>query len=120
MTKTTPEKLSDGLEILTSVETNLAADLESLKELTSKIYSESSKLIDLYDDLPLSRMRKIKISIEKVLDSRVEFLDRLEDLQEVYDCFSSLVKDTNEFRRYYEDVYMKSVLDRQNRSSRDR
>lgn len=120
MSKTTPEKLSDGLEILKTVETNLHSDLEKLKDLTSKIYSESSKLIDLYDDLPLARMRKIKISIEKVLETRVEFLDRLEDLQEVYDCFDSLVEDTKEFRRYYEEVYMKSVLERQNRSSRDR
>ena len=120
MSKTTPEKLSDGLDVLRSVETNLDSDLKTLKDLTSKIYSESAKLIDLYDDLPLARMRKIKIFIEKVLESRVEFLDRLEDLQECYDCFDSLVEDTKEFRQYYEEVYMKSVLERQNRSSRDR
>ena len=118
MSKTTPEKLSDGLEILKTVEINLSSDLETLKDLTSKIYSESAKLIDLYDDLPLSRMRKIKISIEKV--SRLAFLDRLEDLQEVYDCFDSLVEDTKEFRQYYEEIYMKTVIERQNRSSRDR
>lgn len=120
MSKTTPEKLSDGLEILKTVEINLSSDLETLKDLTSKIYSESAKLIDLYDDLPLARMRKIKISIEKVLNSRLEFLDRLEDLQEVYDYFDSLVEDTKEFRQYYEEIYMKTVIERQNRSSRDR
>ena len=120
MSKKTPEKLADGLEVLKSVETNLSADLLQLKELTSKIYSESSKLIELYDDLPLDRMRKIKILIEKVLDSRVEFLDRLEDLQEFYDCFESLVEDTRDFEKYYEEFYMKSVVERQRRSGRDR
>lgn len=112
---TTPEKIEAGLEILDRCLKDVSKHFDSIEASSQQIYKSTASVLDVYDDLPIERMRAIKPLIEEVIDKRDEFADdlsRLESLKDSIDAIQSAVKNLNS---YFQDVYMHSVRARESR-----
>lgn len=117
--KITPEKIRDGLSQFKSVD-KLEKILFSISEMSREAVLESSKMIEIFEDLPIDRMRKIKPLIETVQSDRDEFLDSLESLDDTVDNLKSLIESIKNLETYFNEVYLVSVENRKNRSQRGR
>lgn len=117
--KTTPEKIRDGLDqfkILDHLEKNLV----SIYEISDNTISESSKIIEIFEDLPINRMRKIRPLIEEVQTNRDDLLDALESVEDTIDSMKNLIESVKKLETYFNEVYLVSVENRKNRSQRGR
>lgn len=117
--KTTPEKIRDGLDqfkILDHLEKNLV----SISEISDNTISESSKIIEIFEDLPIDRMRKIRPLIEEVQTNRDDLLDALESVEDTIDSMKNLIDSVKKLETYFNEVYLVSVENRKNRSQRGR
>lgn len=117
--KTTPEKIRDGLDqfkILDHLEKNLV----SISKISDNTISESSKIIEIFEDLPIDRMRKIRPLIEEVQTNRDDLLDALESLEDTIDSMKNLIDSVKKLETYFNEVYLVSVENRKNRSQRGR
>lgn len=119
MNKSTPEKISDGLNQFKIVD-NLEKTLFSISEMSQKAIEDSSKMIEIFEDLPIDRMRKIRPLIEQVQSDRDEFLDSLESLDDTIDDLRALIDSVKKLETYFNEVYLVSVENRKNRSQRGR
>lgn len=117
--KSTPEKISDGLSQFKIVD-NLEKTLLSISEMSQSAISDSSKMIEIFEDLPLDRMRKIRPLIEQVQSDRDEFLDSLESLDDTIDDLRALIDSVKKLETYFNEIYLVSVENRKNRSQRGR
>lgn len=117
--KTTPEKISDGLDQFKILE-DLEKTLSSISVMSESAFIESSKTIEIFEDLPIDRMRKIRPLIERVQSDRDEFLDSLESLEDTIDNLRSLIESVKKLEIYFNEVYLVSVENRKNRSQRGR
>lgn len=117
--KSTPEKISDGLSQFKIVD-NLEKTLFSISEMSQSAISESSKITEIFEDLPVDRMRKIRPLIEQVQSDRDEFLDSLESLDDTIDNLKTLIDSIEKLETYFNEVYLVSVENRKNRSQRGR
>ena len=117
--KTTPEKIRDGLSQLKILE-HLEQNLISISKISDQTILESSKMIEIFDDLPIDRMRKIKPLIEQVQTSRDDLLDSMESLEDTIDSMKNLIDSVKKLETYFNEVYLVSVEDRKNRSQRGR
>lgn len=112
---TTPEKIEVGLEVLDRCLKDVYKNFYLIESSSQQIYKSTASVLDVYDDLPLERMRAIKPLIEEVIDKRDELVDdlsRLESLKDSIDAIQSAVKNLNS---YFQDVYMESVRARESR-----
>lgn len=112
---TTPEKIEYGLDILNKSLSEIRQQFDTIISSSQKIYSSTSTILDVYDDLPLDRMRNIRPLIEDVLDKKDEYTDelsRLESLKDSIDLFEKSVKTLNS---YFSNIYMESVRARESR-----
>lgn len=112
---TTPEKIEYGLDILNKSLSEIRQQFDTIISSSQKIYSSTSTILDVYDDLPLDRMRNIRPLIEDVLDKKDEYADelsRLESLKDSIDLFEKSVKTLNS---YFSNIYMESVRARESR-----
>ena len=117
--KTTPEKIRDGLDqfkILDHLEKNLV----SISEISDNTISESSKIIEIFEDLPIDRMRKIRPLIDEVQTNRDDLLDALESVEDTIDSMKNLIDSVKKLETYFNEVYLVSVENRKNRSQRGR
>lgn len=117
--KTTPEKIRDGLsqfKILDHLEKNLIA----ISEISDKTIVESSKMIEIFEDLPIDRTRKIRPLIEQVQTNRDDLIDSLESLEDMIDSMKNLIDSVKKLETYFNEVYLVSVENRKNRSQRGR
>lgn len=117
--RTTPEKIRDGLDqfkILDHLESNLI----SILEISDKTILESSKMIEIFEDLPIDRMRKIRPLIEQVQTNRDDLLDSMESLEDMIDSMKNLIDSVKKLETYFNEVYLVSVENRKNRSQRGR
>ena len=117
--KTTPEKIRDGLDqfkILDHLEKNLV----SISDISDNTISESSKMIEIFEDLPIDRMRKIRPLIEEVQTNRDDLLDALESVEDTIDSMKNLIDSVKKLETYFNEVYLVSVENRKNRSQRGR
>lgn len=117
--KSTPEKISDGLSQFKIVD-NLEKTLLSISEMSHSAILDSSKMIEIFEDLPLDRMRKIRPLIEQVQSDRDELLDSLESLDDTIDDLRALIDSVKKLETYFHEVYLVSVENRKNRSQRGR
>lgn len=117
--KSTPEKISDGLSQFKIVD-NLEKTLLSISEMSQSAILDSSKMIEIFEDLPLDRMRKIRPLIEQVQSDRDELLDSLESLDDTIDDLRALIGSVKKLETYFNEVYLVSVENRKNRSQRGR
>lgn len=112
---TTPEKIEYGLDILNKSLSEIRQQFDTIVSSSQKIYSSTSTILDVYDDLPLDRLRNIRPLIEDVLDKKDEYADelsRLESLKDSIDLFEKSVKTLNS---YFSNIYMESVRARESR-----
>lgn len=112
---TTPEKIEYGLDILNKSLSEIRQQFDTIISSSQKIYSSTSTILDVYDDLPLDRLRNIRPLIEDVLDKKDEYADelsRLESLKDSIDLFEKSVKTLNS---YFSNIYMESVRARESR-----
>lgn len=112
---TTPEKIEYGLDILNKSLSEIRQQFDTIISSSQKIYSSTSAILDVYDDLPLDRLRNIRPLIEDVLDKKDEYADelsRLESLKDSIDLFEKSVKTLNS---YFSNIYMESVRARESR-----
>ena len=112
---TTPEKIEYGLDILNKSLSEIRQQFDTIISSSQKIYSSTSTILDVYDELPLDRMRNIRPLIEDVLDKKDEYADelsRLESLKDSIDLFEKSVKTLNS---YFSNIYMESVRARESR-----
>lgn len=117
--KTTREKIREGLDqfkILDHLEKNLI----SISEISDKTILESSKMIEIFEDLPIDRMRKIRPLIEQVQTNRDDLLDSMESLEDTIDLMKNLIDSIKKLETYFNEVYLVSVENRKNRSQRGR
>lgn len=117
--KTTPEKIQDGLSQFKILD-HLDKNLTSISEISSKTILESSKMIEIFEDLPIDRMRKIKPLIEQVQTNRDNLIDSLESLEDTIDSMKNLIDSVKKLETYFNEVYLVSVENRKNRSQRGR
>ena len=112
---TTPEKIEYGLDILNKSSSEIRQQFDTIISSSQKIYSSTSTILDVYDDLPLDRLRNIRPLIEDVLDKKDKYADelsRLETLKHSIDLFEKSVKTLNS---YFSNIYMESVRARESR-----
>ena len=112
---TTPEKIEYGLDILNKSSSEIRQQFDTIISSSQKIYSSTSTILDVYDDLPLDRLRNIRPLIEDVLDKKDKYADelsRLESLKDSIDLFEKSVKTLNS---YFSNIYMESVRARESR-----
>ena len=112
---TTPEKIEYGLDILNKSLSEIRQQFDTIISSSQKIYSSTSTILDVYDDLPRDRLRNIRPLIEDVLDKKDEYADelsRLESLKDSIDLFEKSVKTLNS---YFSNIYMESVRARESR-----
>lgn len=112
---TTPEKIEYGLEILNRSLSDVKQQFEIIDSSSRKIYTSTSTILDVYDDLPIDRMRNIKPLIEDVIDKRDDYLDELSRLESLKDSIESFEKSVETLNSYFQDVYMESVRARESR-----
>ena len=109
---TTPEKIEYGLEILNR---SLSDVKQQFEIIDSSSRTSTSTILDVYDDLPIDRMRNIKPLIEDVIDKRDDYLDELSRLESLKDSIESFEKSVETLNSYFQDVYMESVRARESR-----
>ena len=117
--KSTPEKISDGLSQFKIVD-NLEKTLLSISEMSQSAILNSSKMIEIFEDLPLDRMRKIRPLIEQVQSDRDELLDSLESLDDTIDDLRALIDSVKKLETYFNEGDLVAVENRKNRSQRGR
>ena len=117
--RTTPEKIRDGLSQFKIVD-NLEKTLFSIAELSRNAILDSSKMIDIFEDLPIDRMRKIRPLIEEVQTNRDDLLESLESVEDTIDSMKNLIESVKKLETYFNEVYLVSVENRKNRSQRGR
>ena len=117
--KSTPDKILDGLSQFRVVD-DLEKSFLAISKISEESIVESSKLIDIFDDLPIDRMRKIRPLIEQVQTNRDDLLDSLESLEDTVDSMKNLIDSIKKLETYFNEVYLVSVENRKNRSQRGR
>ena len=117
--RTTPEKIRDGLDQFKMLD-HLESNLISISEISDKTILESSKMIEIFEDLPIDRLRKIRPLIEQVQTNRDDLLDSMESLEDTIDSMKNLIDSVKKLETYFNEVYLVSVENRKNRSQRGR
>lgn len=109
----TPEKIEQSIETSKKSLDNLVSLLEDLKTIINQIRKEESNLLNAFDEVPLDRLRNIRQYIEQYLDSTSEIEVLHEVLKNVDTAF--IQSNLTQLEHYFENTYMQSVRNRENR-----
>lgn len=118
--KSTPEKIETAIAVMNSELETIEDSFITIKSESEQIYESLSKTLDVFDDLPIDRMRKIKPYLENVRLAKDQMISSSETLESYSKVLLNTKKSIEELRSYFEDVYMQTVRDRENRSHKDR
>ena len=118
--KSTPEKIEIAIAVMNSELETIEDSFSTIRSESEQIYESLSKTLDVFDDLPIDRMRKIKPYLENARLAKDQMISSSETLESYSKVLSNTKKSIEELRSYFEDVYMQTVRDRENRSHKDR
>lgn len=118
--KSTPEKIEIAITVMNSELETIEDSFITIRSESEQIYESLSKTLDVFDDLPIDRMRKIKPYLENARLAKDQMISSSETLESYSKVLLNTKKSIEELRSYFEDVYMQTVRDRENRSHKDR
>lgn len=111
----TPDKIRESIDHVDLDIKEIEELSNQIEDLSKNIFRASSRLMTRFDEVPVDRLRKIKPLIESVQSNVDVLIESASSIEEFRKISSDLKESSNELRRYFEDVYMSSVLSRQQR-----
>lgn len=116
----TPEKIETAISVMNEELETIEDSFSTIRSESEQIYESLSKTLEIFDDLPIDRMRKIKPYLENARSAKDQMISSSESLESYSKVLLNARKSVEELRSYFEDVYMQTVRDRENRSHKDR
>lgn len=111
----TPEKIGRSIDSFEDDLIKISKCIEQLDHLSADLFDSIAATLSRFDDVPVERLRKIRLLIEDVQEKRDHLLDAAKSVEEFKDSAKDLNASMKALKLYYDETYMPSVEARINR-----